>query len=613
MTSSATSSGQTTAPAPSAAAPGLSLPQDFPPLAAPSGPPLVPPKMQRKVTSSAAIKPVVPVLPQSSARGSTTVKESQSTESNTLPEQSPTKADRKKEASIADDKPANNADMEMKVDAGTDIQPQPAPGLEVEASTKKSRSTDKKQRPEKLDIAAAKAETKPRSKVGTISGVTKPTTKGKPEGSDAIEPSEPPTPATAVSQMSATSAVRQNQSRSVKIPPPTKAEASSPGFATSSKLPSRRASLTSNRPGTPVDEKMSDIISMTSTSISRANSPPPSRVGTAPVRQVTKSQQKKERQARAKQAEVLTKPEEITAKVEEVQAPIIGRKKKTKKDRTQGTADSTPTVTRPTSPVSKEEVADDKVSPAATTPDKDIKKGQVKVMAETNQPETPPGPTTPATGEDKKTSPSAASIISSLLRDSEISQSTLDLFKAPVPSLNGRFENIELDYADLEFATEDQLHLLEQGEAIDIERGPNHHIIMLPDRRAVPGLTADQAARYLELRKSTLARGDTPVQFSLDYPDANTLFLPPLSTSDPESRALLNKFSDPMPQSGRFNEHNFKTSDGVVVGAKGYKPQQSVAELEHSLAVSRKEVEGLEKRLNAVMKKNKRILMGGMD
>ncbi|KAL1649565.1 hypothetical protein SLS58_001622 [Diplodia intermedia] len=67
---------------------------------------------------------------------------------------------------------------------------------------------------------------------------------------------------------------------------------------------SRQPSIASiNQPGTPVSEFVSDNASMTSTSMSRTNSPPPaaSRIGSAPQRTKTKSQAKKERQERARQ------------------------------------------------------------------------------------------------------------------------------------------------------------------------------------------------------------------------------------------------------------------------------------------------------------------------
>lgn len=144
-----------------------------------------------------------------------------------------------------------------------------------------------------------------------------------------------------------------------------------------SKLPSRKPSVASmNLPGTPSSEQVSisDNISLTSTSQSRANSPPPpvsSRVGSAPVRNKTKNQQRKDRQERARQLE------EEKARVQEAVDPvpqepaqeaIVARKKKEKKAKEPkpvkpraatlksetGTANTTPTASRPASPGPKE-------------------------------------------------------------------------------------------------------------------------------------------------------------------------------------------------------------------------------------------------------------------
>ncbi|KAM5443807.1 transcriptional repressor general negative regulator of transcription subunit 4 [Microsporum ferrugineum] len=85
-----------------------------------------------------------------------------------------------------------------------------------------------------------------------------------------------------------------------------------------------------SRPTTPAG---SEYDAQTSASVSRANSPPPSRIGSAPVRSVTKSQVKKDRKLKAKNAEA-KKDEMLLASTPtngETQAPIIGRKRKTKK------------------------------------------------------------------------------------------------------------------------------------------------------------------------------------------------------------------------------------------------------------------------------------------
>jgi CCR4-NOT transcription complex subunit 4 len=163
--------------------------------------------------------------------------------------------------------------------------------------------------------------------------------------------------------------------------PPAVQSTSTPPAAAFGKLPSRKPSVASmNFPGTPSSEhvSMSDNVSMTSTSQSRANSPPPvggTRVGSAPIREKTKSQQKKDRQERAK-----AKEEEEKAKLlregnfiaeEPAQEAIVSRKKKEKKEKAPkpvkvkevvpkaepATTETTPTVSRAVSPGPQEKEA----------------------------------------------------------------------------------------------------------------------------------------------------------------------------------------------------------------------------------------------------------------
>lgn len=124
--------------------------------------------------------------------------------------------------------------------------------------------------------------------------------------------------------------------------------------------PSRQGSTASiNIPGTPASERISDTISITTDTISRADSSPPpgpNRVGSAPVRAKTKSQAKKDRQERAK-AEEKKVVEAVTTAASPaetvVQEAIMGRKKKTKKEKiatARSTAPSTPGQSRAPSP-----------------------------------------------------------------------------------------------------------------------------------------------------------------------------------------------------------------------------------------------------------------------
>ena len=597
-------------PTPTSVPLGLSLPQDFPPLAAPSAAPSAPTRSQQKGTPSGAIKPVVPVLPTPSARQNLQ-KEAAPAEPNKVREQLPSTAESLKEGSSAIVKSSKTTAAERKAKSKADL---PSNEIKDKTSSAPTKSSDKKHRPGKLDITAAKGGLKNTEEIGDGSiEIMPPNTKGKVEVSNAVEPSQPPTPATAVSQMSVTSAVTKNQPRTVRVPEQPKAEASPSGTATPPTQVSRRPSLTSiNRPGSPTSERVSDNMSLASTSISQANSPPPSKVGSAPVRHMTKNQQKKERQARAKQVEGPTKVEEPAPKVEEVQAPIVGRKKKTKKEKTRGTADSTPTVTRPTSPMPKEELIEEISVQAPATPLKEGKKGASKPVAEAKEPETPSSPATPAANEQQKASLTAASIVSSLLKAGEITGAAADLFKIPAPGLNHRFESIEPDFPEIEPPSDDQIRLLDQGEAIDIERGPNHHVVVLPDRRQVPGLTANQASRYLELRKQALSNGDVPSHQDLDglIPTPTPVNLSALTSVTQRSsttKRLSNKFDTPTAQLGSSNRVGGTTADETLLNKK---PTISIAEAEQNLLLNRKETEALEKKLSGLLKKNRRLVFG---
>ena len=584
--------------------PGLSLPQDFPPLVAPQPPPPAPSRVQRKVTTSAAIKPVVPVIPTPSSRPTCMQKDPQQGEQTGITEPGTPSMPEARLNFMPKEIRASSSISDAKV---TSKPSEPSPA-------KSSKSVDKKYyRPSKLDIAAAKDASKKDNDSTDTAGVT-----------SSPAPSQPPTPVTAVSQASASSVTRPNQSRAVRVPPLPKAETrpASPAIAPTiaSKQASRRPSITStDRPGTPASERFWDNMSFASTTLSRANSPPPNKVGSAPVRQVTKSQQKKERQARAKQAEEASIVEELPAKAEEpMQAPIIGRKKKAKKGKTQGSADSTPTVTRPTSPAPKdEEVVEEKPEPV--TPVREAKKTASKIAADIKEPDTPSSPATPASNDPQKASLTAASIFASLLKSGELSSTVSELFKS-VPGLNYRFEGLELDLAvaDDSMVSDSQMHSLDQGEAITIQRSPSNHVVVLPDRSALRGLTAAQAARYLELRKQALANGDVPSNQALAglVPVLPQISLPvarfPSRTSS-EDQKLPNQFSVPMPGPTSLSAHmqKFGAMDGPRDDNISKKiPGLNVETAERALSLNRKETEILEKKLNALLKKNKRLLFG---
>ncbi|CAI7644380.1 unnamed protein product [Penicillium manginii] len=220
-------------------------------------------------------------------------------------------------------KPSSKARMNNKLDSADAIEDK-SPALYTEQSP----STGVKPSPIALNTALAQ-ETTPAKSERAISG-----TFASVAGSASVVSSRPNTPLTAASRASDSPAPRQARIlRVVETPKPEVPLplSTAPSVTTGAdKSRSRRQSLSSNsRPDTPADlgsEADFDV----STTASRANSPPPTRIGSAPVRSVTKSQAKKDRRQKAKEAEV--KKAELTTTAEEpVQAPIMGRKRKTKK------------------------------------------------------------------------------------------------------------------------------------------------------------------------------------------------------------------------------------------------------------------------------------------
>ena len=638
-----------------AAPPGLSSPQDFPPLAAPQ--PVAPPKLQKKVTGSSlvlgSIKPVVPVLPGQQSRALAPTKENRegliaqkledisgaplSTEHERVIEATATKpgvkpklkakqsvigSSRKnaQSKSVSSEAPAPNA-------AGTEPKLLP-----FSASDNLPKPTEKRPHPGRLDITAAKDASKIEMESITSSSVQSRFV----DLASAI--SQPLTPATSLS-----SATRQIQSRTIRVISTPKAEnpprlipAASPSIVSvaasvvASKQISRRPSLSSiHPPGTPVSEKISDNASFTSTSMSRANSPPPSKVGSAPVRQYTKSQQKKERQVRARQAEeVLVKKEDSSAKAiteEPVQAPIIGRKKKTKKP-TRDTTDSTPVATRPSSPTPKDEGFQDRTRPA--TPIKESSK-EISVQKDTKESETPASPVASSSSDHhQKNLLAAASILSSLQKSGEVSSTVLDLFKG-APGINFRFDINQHDLTEqnIPVLSEAQRRQIESGDAVVLDMINNKRVVILPDHSTLPGLTEEEAQRYLELRQRIMsstelakfnsARCDIARYLHAGPQPANTAPPKPIRNyhTTEDLTVLVNRFvasaSAPALAAATFPPY-FNSAPLTAEGMQRAKDVQFET-AEQDMLTSRKETEICEKKFNGLLKRNRRLLVGNLN
>ncbi|KAL8933334.1 MAG: hypothetical protein Q9211_005836 [Gyalolechia sp. 1 TL-2023] len=654
-------------PVPTSVPPGLSLPQDFPPLAAPSIPAPVPQKSQRKAGPSAilanVVKPVVPVVPSQATKGPSTLVagdgtteptaakgDSQAKWASSSMEPVPKPKSRKEAASYEKMGPprtkkhSKSGEPSASSDGKTVKE---LPERSSQATGKSSRESEKRH-PGKLNLEATKNKPLDKARPTDTSGLSRQAHEEVPASTTtAPAVAQPETPVTVASQASGVNVGKNGQPRTIRVLPTSKNESPLKGSATavsrdennvsSANLLSRRGSLSSmNPPGTPVSERISDNVSMTSTSLSRANSPPPSNFGTAPARHLTKNQQKKERQARAKQAEQATMVDEPAVKTEvegPVQAPIVGRKKKQKKPASRGTADTTPVITRPPSPQPHDEDLQETEEPGPSTPVRSGKKDEAKAALEPEA-ETFFSPTGPSTSEQPpKNTLNAAALFSALQKSHQISSAALDIFK-PVIGLNHRFD---IDAQSLDHISEvglpalsdEQNEQIERSEPVCMDQGNGRSIIVLPDRRTLRGLTIEQANRYLELRKEALDTSDllhlaghgpappkppTPPS-SLISSNGAHLPNPFLSESQTQSPATnVSRLPQAFGSVGSANPTTYVDEAAAFIATRREKAGgvMGVEDAEQAFASSRKETEGLEKRLNALLKRNRRLVLGSV-
>ena len=352
--------------------------------------------------------------------------------------------------------------------------------------------------------------------------------------SSAFPPLPPSAPSSAVTQ---SPAVRTNP-KTLRLIPTPKTEVppvgnSTPQSATSTippnfLPPSRQPSIVSltrnERPSTPVSEIISDNASITSNSLSRPSSPPPTRVGSAPVRSTTKSQQKKQRREAKEKSELNTVVDKPEPEVEI--APIMGRKKKQKKEKISSTVGgASPTISRAPSPGPQEMIQaessskpDTKMERIVTTQTQQaelepavgkVSEPKGKAKSKTEEPAPLESPTPPVETVDEhaeKPIPAPASVLSDLVSSGLLPDpNKLIVFKSPV-GFNQRLE-LSGDFQDGDqklIITEEDRAALQAGKPVH-KIGPGSNRIMLtPNGDCVRNLTPAEEERYLELQSRIL-------------------------------------------------------------------------------------------------------------
>lgn len=669
-----------------AAPPGLSSAQDFPPLAAPTPPAPVAPKVQRKTTAqpaTPAIKPIIPVV-----NPSPVVK----TEAPSVHALDDHAAPRVQNANTD-----NVTNVTMSTQVGTSI-PEPksqakgkGKGKIVSSENKTSthgnkgdkkpaapKLADNRPQLERLDLAAAKIAMKDEVSVGNEKGIDVLGKKSKTDvPSSAAGSSQPSTPTTAISQPSAPTSVRLSHAKTIRL---TTGSPSMTGGA-DSKQTSRRPSLSSiNRPDTPNDERVaSDNASFTTASLSRANSPPPNKIGSAPVRQVTKSQQKKERQIRAKQAEETTKKDDIPVKEETVvQAPIVGRKKKTKKakEASQNTANSTPAITRPSSPEIKDKIEEEQIAPS---PAKSVK-GRQKAMKPSQLPPstsetTVATPPIPADAPAEEPRSKMEALFNEYRALGAMSTDAEQVFFSQMTGANGRADHaleVNTIVAPSPPLSIDQIATLDSGRPVAVNIDKNNAVLVYPDRRCLRGLTPERAERAVALHASLRCGPELPVFASFGQGplpverDITDRLIVPYQTwgaqpppypgkatdaamTGSSETTLFNRFAEPIQQTSNrihtqlaptlkprlmldnqaSSDRQYRSSqaqrvsprdDGPNTTSSGLvgelplwaQPAMGVAEAEMMLAAERKNVEAMTRYYNTLVRKNKRLAMGNV-
>lgn len=302
-----------------------------------------------------------------------------------------------------------------------------------------------------------------------------------------------------------------------------KTETPPSAFPSTSGPPSLRHALSGlQRPETPGSENVSDSASImsASASASRTNSPPPnSRIGSATVRATTKSQQRKARKEATKKgaAAIAT-----TAKPEpEIEiAPILGRKKKQKKDKPTLSKEATPaTESRPPSPGPAEKAGEKEVKASVgTSTYRQAVNESISLLEETPSLRSRRKDGNFSTGEASKpvidrAVPSPAAVLHEILKGGLISDPEAVALLKAISSTTHRSDQYTTVFPRdglLELKSmitrEDQQALLAGKPVRKVLDGSR--VMLTPNGNCVRNLTPAEEERYLQLQADLAAKFD---------------------------------------------------------------------------------------------------------
>lgn len=273
-------------------------------------------------------------------------------------------------------------------------------------------------------------------------------------------------------------------------------------------------------PSTPASEIISDNASHTSATQSRPSSPPPTRIGSAPVRTTTKSQLKKARkEAMREKTELELEMAAEHNEVEEI-GPIMGRKKKQKKPKAPSAAVAQSSASsRPQTPkVEKSETEKAPKVPADTPMTKKVSsataetigkpdnkaKPKAKGNAGQQTPSEPPAPSAePVDDNAEKPTPTPNVILQELRTHGEIKDPENLALLNPPPSYNHRSEFRGESFQDLDpklVITEEDRAALLAGQPVHKIQPGGGRIMLTPNGDCVRNLSEAEEKKYLELQ-----------------------------------------------------------------------------------------------------------------